>query len=241
MAFIGNGTYGKVYVNKEDSTKVVKIIKRYEASQFETEEHLLRLSSNNAHIAKVFKVETDVNSIYIHMTRYDGDLQKFILDIQSTLSLDMVMRLENQIGSALKYLHRDQRILHADVKPDNILLDITCNFYLCDFSLSMDLDHESLVTTNQIYSDQYRPPILYYNTQIRDGNKIKEEYDFYALFMTLCFAYEQFVLVDDYSQIDEIVKCFWNFKLREFPKLLEKDFNTMIYKDMYLRTFQLCY
>jgi serine/threonine protein kinase len=241
MALLGNGTYGDVYVNKEDSTKAIKVIKKGDASRYESKDHLIPFSINNEYIAKVFKVETDIDHVYIHMTRYDGDLQNLITNSGLTLPLDMVLKLENQIGSALEYLHKRERVLHADVKPDNILHDSDIDFYLCDFSLSMDLDRDTLSTTNQIYSAFYRPPILYYNMQIRDGNKIREEYDFYALFMTICYAYKHFTLVDDSFEDDEIVKCFWEFKQREFPRLLQTDFNTLSYLDMYRYTFEICY
>ena len=59
--------------------------------------------------------------------------------------------------------------------------------------------------------------------------------------MVLCFAYAHFVLVDDPSNVEEIVKCFWKFKIKEFPRLLNNDFNILIYKDMYVKAFQLCY
>ena len=204
MELLGKGTYGKVYVSDDDPGKAVKIIKRDEASKFESEEYLLSIS--NDHIAKVFQVETRLNQIYIYMARYDSDLQKLISSTHSTLPLRDIMRLEYQIGSALQYLHLNKRILHADVKPDNILLDRKLNFFLCDFSLSMDLNQDILTATNQVYSAFYRPPILYYNTQIKNGHKIRQEYDFYALFMVLCFAYAHFILVDDHSNVEDKVQ-----------------------------------
>ena len=164
MELLGKGTYGKVYVSDDDPRKAVKIIKRDEASKFESGEYLL--SINNEHIAKVFQVETYVSQIYIYMARYDSDLQKLISSTHSTLPLHDITRLEHQIGSALQYLHHNQCILHADVKPDNILLDQNVNFFLCDFSLSMDLNQDILMATNQVYSAFYRPPILYYISQI---------------------------------------------------------------------------
>ena len=241
MAHLGKGTYGNVYVNEEDSTKAIKVIKKGEASRYELEDHLLNFSVNNAHIAKVFQVEAHFDHVFIHMTRYHGDLHKLILGQNITLPLDLVVRLENQIGSALEYLHQHERVLHADVKPDNILHDKNINFFLCDFSLSMDLDRDILSTTNEIYSAPYRPPILYYNTQVQNGNIIREEYDFYALFMTICFAYKQFTLMDDSFGVNEVVKCFWEFKHREFPQLLQTDFKTLRYIDIYERAFMLCF
>jgi uncharacterized protein (TIGR02145 family) len=50
--------------------------------------------------------------------------------------------LLQQIGSALDYLHnRNPKIIHKDIKPDNILIDDNGNYALCDFGISSNLRH----------------------------------------------------------------------------------------------------
>jgi serine/threonine protein kinase len=51
----------------------------------------------------------------------------------------------NQMLQALIYLS-DEKIIHRDVKPDNILFDVAGEFYLADFGLSKDQNHTKTVT-----------------------------------------------------------------------------------------------
>lgn len=58
-------------------------------------------------------------------------------------------RYAGQLAGALRYLHEDMRIAHGDVKPENCLLDLSCdaelggNIVLCDFGLARFCDDQS--------------------------------------------------------------------------------------------------
>ena len=43
-----------------------------------------------------------------------------------------------QLAEAVRTLHKDARIGHFDIKPDNVLLDETGACHLCDFSIALD-------------------------------------------------------------------------------------------------------
>jgi serine/threonine protein kinase len=59
-------------------------------------------------------------------------------------------RLMTQMLDAIAYLHRE-KLIHRDVKPDNILFDEAEDFYLADFGLSKELDSSRTVVGTPIY------------------------------------------------------------------------------------------
>nr|DAD48200.1 TPA_asm: hypothetical protein HUJ06_018137 [Nelumbo nucifera] len=83
----------------------------------------------------------------------NGSLDKWIFCRNQEYSLDWQTRrnIIFDIAKGLAYLHEDcrQRIVHLDIKPQNILLDDNFNAKVSDFGLSklIDRDQSQVVTT----------------------------------------------------------------------------------------------
>ena len=182
MELIGQGSYGQVFVDSNPQ-EVIKIIDVKDASESESDQ-MSKLISQHDHIATVISVNIVGEKQIIRMRRYVNDVYHHTKRTNTRLTIDQTLQMERQIGSALSFLHGTIGILHADVKPENILLDQDMNFFLCDFSLARNLKTKELLANGQIYSLSYRPPILNYITQIEGGNKLKPIYDLFALFFT---------------------------------------------------------
>ena len=91
------------------------------------------------------------------MTEFvDGDLYKLLEDGR-TLSEDKVRMVACQLLSALYYLHSD-RILHRDIKPQNILLTHDGIIKLCDFGFARSMDLNTYVLTSVKGTPLYMAP-----------------------------------------------------------------------------------
>ena len=89
--------------------------------------------------------------VYEYMS--NGSLDRWVFDKNPEALLDWQHRKKIilDIARGLTYLHEDcrQKIVHLDIKPQNILLDETFNAKVSDFGLSklVDRDQSQVVTT----------------------------------------------------------------------------------------------
>lgn len=73
-----------------------------------------------------------------------GDLFDFSIKLKSPLGESLSRHLFRQIVDALSYLHCNAKVVHRDLKLENILLDKNFQIKLCDFAMSKTLAEGSM-------------------------------------------------------------------------------------------------
>ena len=143
---LGAGGFGAVYLAFQPAVKrevAIKIILPQYANHpdfirnFEAEAQLVaRLES--ARIVPLYDYWREPDSAYLVMRYLRGGSLRSSLEADGPWSLEETNRLLYQIAEALTVAHRN-RVIHRDLKPDNILLDEDKNAYLADFGIAKDL------------------------------------------------------------------------------------------------------
>lgn len=159
-------------------------------SDFITEAiRLNKLGSVSPNIVKVNEHFTANNTAYYVMEYLDGrDLDKLVTQ-QGPLSEAKALSIIIPIAKAVEYLHQD-RLLHLDIKPDNIVLKTDASTgavtpVLIDFGLAKHFDSKGHPTSSLAAkgaTDGYAPIEQY--TEI---TTFATEIDIYALGATLYF------------------------------------------------------
>ncbi|KAI5840619.1 kinase-like domain-containing protein [Tricharina praecox] len=142
---IGEGTYGVVYKAKDlnNHNRIVAMKKiRLEAEDEGVPSTAIREISllkemNDPNIVKLLNIIAEGHKVYLVFEFLDLDLKKYMEAIPAGMGLgeDMVKRFMNQLVSGVKYCH-SHRILHRDLKPQNLLIDKEGNLKLADFGLA---------------------------------------------------------------------------------------------------------
>jgi serine/threonine-protein kinase len=106
-------------------------------ARFEWEAMLLR-RFECPHIVRGLDHGFDRGSHYLIMEYVDGRSLGQALSEAGAFPVREALRLTRQVAEALKYLH-EQGYLHRDVKPDNVILDVSGNAKLCDLGFSVPI------------------------------------------------------------------------------------------------------
>jgi serine/threonine protein kinase/WD40 repeat protein/tetratricopeptide (TPR) repeat protein len=136
-----------------------------------------------------------------------------------------VARIGLQVADALEYAHR-QGIVHRDVKPSNLLLDLSGTAWVTDFGLAKGDDQENLTRTGDMLGTlRYMPPEAF------DG-KCDVRGDVYGLGITL---YELLALRPAYDQHDrhKLIKAVTSSeppRLRSVRQSVPRDLETIVHK-----------
>ena len=177
----------------------------------------------NKHIPEVYGYYPIQNSSCIAMEYHKyGDLENFKRKIlkRSSLSETLVLYIGGGLLEALYYLHSKNKIIHMDIKQQNVLVDDFLNIKLTDFSVSINYKSaKQYINLPMVGTCYYMSPEVLAKKQIlvSEASKI-DIYSLGVLLYLLAFYDYPYALNDvsskDYTQIAKNIET----KTLEFPK-----------------------
>lgn len=170
---IGEGTYGVVYKCMELSSKEIVAVKKI---RMEMEDEGIPATAireisilkelNHPNIVNLREILMDDSRLYLVFEFVPMDLKKFI-DSRPKKHLDEITTksFTYQLLVAIYFCHV-RRILHRDLKPQNILIDTKHNILkVADFGLGRTFGLPIRVYTHEVVTLWYRAPEVLLNTQ----------------------------------------------------------------------------
>ena len=151
---------------------------------------LNKICVSNKNIVNVNEVfEANGTAYYVMEFLDGGNLRDKIKDNGGGFSVDEALPYFLPISNAVSYIHNSHKLLHCDIKPDNIMLrvgeDGNEEPVLIDFGISLHFNSKgNLTSTHNTVgaSDGYAPP-----EQYRGIDRFCPEVDVYALSATLFY------------------------------------------------------
>ncbi len=121
---LGEGGFGKVFLAKEETSNrfvaIKQLLKLDEAKQAWIVHEIQQLSKlNHQHIVTYYHHFIQDNLLYIVMEYCSKGSLREICSLV-TVSPTSIMQWIIALADTLQYMH-DQKIIHHDIKPDNIL------------------------------------------------------------------------------------------------------------------------
>ncbi|XP_037705059.1 serine/threonine-protein kinase 36 isoform X2 [Choloepus didactylus] len=165
LEMIGEGSFGRVYKGRRKYSAQVVALKfipklgrsEKELRNLQREIEIMRglRHPNIVHMLDSFETDKEV----VVVTDYaEGELFQ-ILEDDGKLPEGQVQAIAAQLVSALYYLH-SHRILHRDMKPQNILLAKGGGIKLCDFGFARAMSTNTMVLTSIKGTPLYMSPEL---------------------------------------------------------------------------------
>ncbi|XP_041072911.1 dual specificity mitogen-activated protein kinase kinase 6 isoform X2 [Cetorhinus maximus] len=146
LSELGRGAYGVVEKMRHTPSGTLMAVKRIRATVNSQEQKrlLMDLDISMRTVDCPFTVtfygalfrEGDV---WICMELMDTSLDKFykqVIDKRMTIPEDILGKIAVSIVKALEHLHSKLSVIHRDVKPSNVLINVQGQVKMCDFGIS---------------------------------------------------------------------------------------------------------
>jgi len=162
---IGEGSFGKVYKGRRKHTGQLCALK-FIAKKGKTAKDILNLRQeisilrtlNHENIILMFDAFETEKEFCVVTEFAQGELFEILQDDEK-LPEQQVQAIAKQLVSALHYLHSN-RIIHRDMKPQNILIGATGTVKLCDFGFARCMSNNTIVLTSIKGTPLYMSPEL---------------------------------------------------------------------------------
>ncbi|KII90385.1 hypothetical protein PLICRDRAFT_38907 [Plicaturopsis crispa FD-325 SS-3] len=164
---VGAGTYGVVYKARDTGTNQIVALKkiRLEAEDEGVPSTAIREISllkelKDDHIVRLLDIVHADQKLYLVFEFLDVDLKRYMENATTSnvpMSAAIVKKFTHQLTSGLLYCH-SHRILHRDLKPQNLLIDKRDNLKLADFGLARAFGIPMRTYTHEVVTLWYRAP-----------------------------------------------------------------------------------
>jgi serine/threonine protein kinase len=160
---LGEGTYATVFKGKSRLTDNLVALKEIRLEHEEgapctaiREVSLLKDLKHNNIVTLHDIVHTD-KALTLVFEYLERDLKQYMDDCGGILSMNNVKIFLFQLIRGLGYCH-SRRILHRDLKPQNLLINETGELKLADFGLARAKSVPTKTYSNEVVTLWYRPP-----------------------------------------------------------------------------------
>ena len=179
---IGAGGMSIVYKAKDNRLQRYVAIKELREEFARDEEFVAKFrkealaaaSLSHPNIVGIFDVGNDHDVHYIVMEYIEGKTLKELIAESGPFNSEKVLELGIQIVSALKHAH-NKKIIHRDIKPQNILITTDHVLKVTDFGIAKAVDSSTIVATNNAIGS-----VHYFSPEQAKGKYVNETSDLYS-------------------------------------------------------------
>jgi len=125
-------------------------------SRFQTEARAAG-ALTHPNIVMVYDAGEENGVFYITMELVKGRSLQALLDARQSFPLARVLRIMEQVGSALDYAHQ-RNVIHRDIKPANLMLTENDTVKITDFGTAKILQFGTAQTTHVMGTPSYMSP-----------------------------------------------------------------------------------
>src|SRR5215469_8860751 len=180
----GSGSMATVYIGRDLNTNrlfAVKVLRsemaeqQEMASRFEREATILTLLID-PHIVRQLEYGRDGTFHYVVMDYIDGVTLKELILADGPFSIQRALDTAHQIAEGLEAAHK-KRVIHRDMKPQNILVSTTNVVKLTDFGMARTLESATITEEGSFLGTPYYVA----PEQATDGHSADIRSDLYSL------------------------------------------------------------
>ena len=151
---IGKGAFSEVFLAEHKPTQTYAAVKQIAKNSSYVVDHLVQLKAeisimkrcDHPYISKFYEVMEDDDNIYLTQEYVEGGNLLNYFNSNQDVDEHIIKKLFIQILYALDYLHNEIKIIHRDIKMENILLDQNNNVRIIDFGLCCPIPEEKTVS-----------------------------------------------------------------------------------------------
>eukprot|EP00047_Mylnosiga_fluctuans_P022273 m.117033 g.117033 ORF g.117033 m.117033 type:complete len:359 (+) comp9199_c0_seq1:263-1339(+) len=161
---IGEGTYGMVFKVRNKATGEILAFKKIKLEcedegvpSTSIREISLLKELNHPNIVQLLEIIHGENKLYLVFEFIDQDLKKYLDSQHGGVDRLLVKSYMHQILTGIEFCH-GRRVLHRDLKPQNLLISKSGQIKLADFGLARAFGVPLRAYTHEIVTLWYRAP-----------------------------------------------------------------------------------
>merc|ERR1711934_425921 len=206
---IGEGTYGVVYKAKDKESGEIVALKKVRMGNEDEgvpstalREIALLKEIQHPNTVGLLDVESSESKLYLIFEFCDSDLKKYMNNIRGNLTAKLVKELMFQMVMGITYCHM-HRLIHRDLKPQNILVDKKGVLKLADFGLARAFTIPIETLTHEVVTLWYRAPEI-----LLGGKHYSVGVDIWSIGCIFAELVTKQPLFPGDSEIDELYRIF---------------------------------
>ncbi len=180
---IGCGGMANVYSARDSLLNrivTIKVLKDYLANDEDFIRRLHREAQaaaglSHPHIVNIYDVGEENDVHFIVMEYVQGKTLKDLIHEKGRIPVDTAVEIMRQITEAIHHAHT-QRVIHRDIKPQNILISHGGQVKVTDFGIAVAMDSATVTNNEQVMGS-----VHYFSPEQAKGKLTSEQSDIYSL------------------------------------------------------------